>query len=295
MVLRLVVLFFLCISPAFAQITDPLLFKVSYEGKESLLLGSCHSISLSEFSPLVKDKLLSSKTLVLEGLETFSDLSKERLKELPILRQNRGEPWFEELSSQLQDYLVKEFEPLIQAFHPELKVRDLEYWAAFLKYNSPSHFGMDYELQHKHFKNSEKHALETLESAMNLIRYDVPNLEVFRKILTQDYAYYLKTGHNYQTSPEKDKLMAPYREGDIEALKPKGDWPFKISTGARNLKWLPKIIHLHKAKPQPLFVVGCYHLFGKKGILNLLREQGFKIQKMNDQGEFSSLDLESYL
>ncbi len=47
----------------------------------------------------------------------------------------------------------------------------------------------------------------------------------------------------------------------------------------RNLKWEPKIIELINAKPS-FIAVGAAHLYGEKGIVNLLREAGYIVEPL---------------
>lgn len=83
-----------------------------------------------------------------------------------------------------------------------------------------------------------------------------------------------------------DVVCKQYSEGNVEWGEEDEDKLFAI-VGERNYQWLPKILELHKRGPEPVvFVFGFVHLGGKYGILNLLRESGFKIERMNSEGEF---------
>lgn len=81
-------------------------------------------------------------------------------------------------------------------------------------------------------------------------------------------------------------LMAVYNAGDIELL-------LKLSTESetssalskhqdvmldkRNINWIPKIIEAAQSKPT-FFGVGAAHLAGDKGVIKLLRKEGYKVE-----------------
>jgi uncharacterized protein YbaP (TraB family) len=44
----------------------------------------------------------------------------------------------------------------------------------------------------------------------------------------------------------------------------------------RNLKWIPQIIETSKETPT-FYAVGAGHLGGEKGVIRLLRKEGFKV------------------
>jgi uncharacterized protein YbaP (TraB family) len=85
---------------------------------------------------------------------------------------------------------------------------------------------------------------------------------------------------------EFKRLVETYKSRDVEAvyqvvMETEEEYrefgEFLIDK--RNQNWIPKIIELGNA--QPTFVaVGCGHLGGEKGVLNLLRKEGFDVKMM---------------
>lgn len=57
---------------------------------------------------------------------------------------------------------------------------------------------------------------------------------------------------------------------------------------ARNLNWLPKILHLMSNYREGLIFAGAAHLGGKAGLLNLLAQQGLKVERMVAEEQFIS-------
>ena len=57
------------------------------------------------------------------------------------------------------------------------------------------------------------------------------------------------------------------------------------SIDSRNLKWLPQIEEALNSKKLPFFSVGAAHLYGGKGLLQLLREKGWRILQYDRSGK----------
>ena len=56
---------------------------------------------------------------------------------------------------------------------------------------------------------------------------------------------------------------------------------------ARNQSWLPK---LEEMDSDYLICVGCFHLFGDNGLLQLLQSDGYNIEQMNHIGAFEGCE-----
>ncbi|HEX8562196.1 MAG TPA: TraB/GumN family protein [Flavobacterium sp.] len=87
---------------------------------------------------------------------------------------------------------------------------------------------------------------------------------------------------------ELDKMYKIYAEKDIIAMHnmmgtSNNDITAKYQDQLlydRNAKWIPKIESIAKQKPT-FFGVGAGHLAGPKGVLELLRKRGFKVEAVN--------------
>jgi hypothetical protein len=84
-----------------------------------------------------------------------------------------------------------------------------------------------------------------------------------------------------------DELVKAYYDKDLDAIERLGD--IKLNDGCdatdeednaliygRNADWLTKMPAIMKEKPT-FFAVGCGHLMGEKGLLNLLKEAGYDV------------------
>ncbi len=84
---------------------------------------------------------------------------------------------------------------------------------------------------------------------------------------------------------ELDILMSTYKSEDIDAMVRLSKASENVMTSKyddvllnnRNKNWISKIEAVAKAKPT-FFGVGAAHLGGDKGVINLLRKQGYKVE-----------------
>jgi len=105
--------------------------------------------------------------------------------------------------------------------------------------------------------------------------------------LTQQASMLMESVDDFNKSRSEFKhLVETYKSRDVEAVyqvvmateeEYREFGEFLIDK--RNQNWIPKIIELGNA--QTTFVaVGCGHLGGEKGVLNLLRKEGFDVKMM---------------
>jgi len=118
--------------------------------------------------------------------------------------------------------------------------------------------------------------LETIESQMAI--FDKIPYETQAKMLVE----LAKTPKN--AAAEFADLVAIYKKQDVDALEEtieKSDFDFKGYQDEilynRNANWIAEITKFAQQKPT-LFAVGAGHLGGKKGLLALLRKNGFKVK-----------------
>ncbi len=87
-----------------------------------------------------------------------------------------------------------------------------------------------------------------------------------------------------------DKLIAAWKQGNEDKLynlvvaQIKKDYPYLYTTLLieRNREWLPKIERYLKTPEKEFVLVGVGHLVGKNGILENLRQRGYKITKSEE-------------
>lgn len=168
-------------------------------------------------------------------------------------------------------------------------------WMAFMlvatDYNMPGYSvdaGIDVLLMQA-AQQQKKHieALETLEPMLAFQR--IPKSVLLR-------AMDASVANQHQNHAEQLLLLQQYHQGkslefvtktmdaqDSVKLFPKQDqmfwrqWLFGDMLQQRNSRWLPKMVFQIKQQPT-VIAVGAAHLYGGSGVLNLLRERGYRVE-----------------
>jgi uncharacterized protein YbaP (TraB family) len=83
---------------------------------------------------------------------------------------------------------------------------------------------------------------------------------------------------------ELDKMLLAWKTGDSEKLdkmmnEAMADSPavYKRFVTDRNRRWVPKIEEFLKSGTNAIVIVGAAHLVGKEGVVQLVKEKGYKI------------------
>ena len=92
----------------------------------------------------------------------------------------------------------------------------------------------------------------------------------------------------YQIEPMMDEIVSSWKRGDGQALEKlvvedmRINYPrlYKSLLVDRNLNWLPILKQMSKTQEVEMVLVGVAHVVGRDGLLNMLQQQGFTIQKM---------------
>ncbi len=127
-------------------------------------------------------------------------------------------------------------------------------------------------------QNEEVYGLETVQDQMavfDAIPYDV-QMEELMKSVKNKFA---------SDKKELEEMYEIYKTKDIEAMhkltatsenKITSDYQ-DVLLNDRNANWIPKIESVAKKKPT-FFAVGAAHLGGEKGVIALLRKQGYSVE-----------------
>ncbi len=99
----------------------------------------------------------------------------------------------------------------------------------------------------------------------------------------------IKSSEGNQENNQLNEMVKMYLDQDINAMvamiseedKNDGFFEDKLLT-KRNENWIPLIIEGAK-KEQTFFAVGAGHLGGTKGVINLLRKEGFKVRPISNK------------
>ena len=115
--------------------------------------------------------------------------------------------------------------------------------------------------------------LETMEYQMNLL---------YGNSLEEQADALLEMARGGNSKELMTELTAVYKSQDLDALwdvfkEQMTGYEYDALVSVRNQNWKKQIVELLPAQSS-LFVVGSGHLPGEKGIINLLREAGFKVK-----------------
>ena len=120
--------------------------------------------------------------------------------------------------------------------------------------------------------------METYEDQLNLF-FDMPNEEAFLANTISQFK---------DIETDMNDIVAAWKNGDTHQMeeyilvKPQKEYPelkdfyHRIYTD-RNIKMTRKIADLLTLKDTYFVVVGAGHLVGQQGIVNLLKENGFRV------------------
>ncbi len=135
--------------------------------------------------------------------------------------------------------------------------------------------GMDYELIN--YFEKEKKSILGLESLEEVSTY-------FEQISLMNLKDIIEVKYGFG-SIEEDEQIQRYLKGDLSIIQ---EDEIDEEVKQRNLSWIPNILDYHIMHgKEAIFCVGYSHLFGEFGLLNLLKENGFKITQSDNVGNFS--------
>lgn len=145
-------------------------------------------------------------------------------------------------------------------------------------------------------------ALETIEEQMGLSAIKDPDsrelIMVFSYLSNilkhlasvekdkNDRAYYEKLWHMYLTGEALPKALQIRWNSEIEEI-------YAEVLARRNKLWIPRMQKIMHEQPT-YFAVGRWHFFGPQGLLKLLLEAGYTVEKIESNGKRSAVTTENY-
>ena len=102
-------------------------------------------------------------------------------------------------------------------------------------------------------------------------------------------AFIQYTLEDVETLPEVlPKLKSSWKAGDLDTMYEesmadfKSEYPdiFDTLLSSRNKAWMQFLVKALATKPTEFVLVGALHLPGELGVLNMLEQQGFKVEKV---------------
>ncbi|MGV3540771.1 MAG: TraB/GumN family protein [Rufibacter sp.] len=258
-----------------------LLWKVSGKGiKTSYLYGTFHLVPKDQFvlPSKVKQKMVKSQTVVfevdLESPELTRSLSKAMVMQKPLNALMSVQD-YNMLSQFVHDTLQRSMEPF--KFIKPGFLGQLLLYPKLLGYNPESYDLALLKLAHKWHKSI--YVLETpqeqvalldqanLEAQTNQLLNSVKQFDRQRRIMKQMLSLYqqenLQGLYNLITSQENEK--------ESQALM----------LDNRNQKWMTPLVNMMHKSPS-FIAVGAAHLPGEQGLIQLLKNKGYKVEPVFD-------------
>ena len=258
-----------------------LLYQVSGKGlaKPSYIFGTFHAICATEMIPLTK-------------LDTYLTETDQLMMEVDLddttVMQSMGKSIFMPNGKTLMDFLTADeltkVDEMFKAYigAPLENLKNIKpSMLTVLTLTRPKALGctpvgFDVDLMKSAVgKKKPVIGLETVESQVKVL--DSMPLE------KQAKALYKVATDTPKAIAEMKKLMDVYKTQDVEKLfdvtasQASEDKEFHARLlDERNISWIPKLETAFKEKPT-FVAVGAGHLGGKKGVINLLRKQGYQV------------------
>lgn len=259
------------------------LWEVRGDRNTVYLLGSVHMLSAADgaLPREMTDAYDRSETLVMElDLNGAADSMLGSAIEATLLPE--GESLAEVLGPGLYERYMARAAPL--GVEPALADRLQPWFAALLLEQLTlagsglaAEAGVDMQLAHRaQLDNKPIIALETVAEQLGYFSDLTPSqqLEFLRTTLVE----LDKQGSETAT------LVRAWRNGDVSELErlmredaARAPELYRVLTTERNRKWLPRISALLHDSQDYLVVVGALHLVGRDGLVELLRQQGYKV------------------
>lgn len=263
------------------------LWKAPGSANTVYILGSIHLLKRESatLKPIVHEVFDKSKRLVLEidllkeGPDKFQQLLMQKGVNL------NGKMLPQQLSPETYELAAKKAGELgidIKLLAP------LKPWVVALtmvvmqlqKLGYDPSLGIDHQLaQRAKQENKPVSGLETADFQMDLFNdLTAPQQEMFlrQSLLEMD-----------QLENAVDAMVGAWNSGDVArgerlflaSLRAYPELKDKV-LDARNRRWIPQIEQLLKQNHDVLVVVGTAHLVGKSGVIELLKDRGYKLEQM---------------
>jgi uncharacterized protein YbaP (TraB family) len=247
--------------------------------KSSYLFGTIHLIPESDytFSNILKEKFDSCKMLVLEAdIDMPLKQQIELVKKMIYPKGKRLNDYMSmEQFAKFQSYMLDTLKLEKGTFNKIKKIKPI--FASALVISDLIEKPLSYETEFSKEAKKRKMGiigLETLEFQMSL--FDSISVERQVEML-------LKSGFDSNPLMEYNKLLAAYKQQDLEKLYnfAKDDDDFKyfeedLFTN-RNNKWVASLKKIMEAQSS-FIAVGVAHLYGEKGMISLLRKEGYTVK-----------------
>lgn len=142
--------------------------------------------------------------------------------------------------------------------------------------------GVDYQLYN--YLNSKKQKIKNIGLETATEQYDLIKTEL-NKFQSTNTDWPDKFPDLNQAKQTNQKMLNAYISGELnEAMIEIGDDPIfssEVFITERTKKWMPKLEDALKGKENIFIAVGSSHLYDKQGLIELLKQNGYTLTKIN--------------
>lgn len=271
-------------SSAFSQINKKsVLWKISGNGlkQPSYLFGTVHILDSSNYflHKTVIEKISKCSKMVFEVNTNEPDYQKKALQFSFMSNDSLENIYTKEEYENLEQFFKNEFNFPLAAVH---KMKPF-YLASVINALSLPKNAMSYEAELKKIATEnglEISGISTLEMENAIL--EKMDMDVQKHTLNQAIDEH-KTGYK-----QREQIIQLYRKSHINAIyeimkkeaTPEDSIVYDIMFPKRHDVWIPSMIKMMNEQTC-FFAVGVGHLPGKKGLLNLLLEKGYKVKPVN--------------
>jgi uncharacterized protein YbaP (TraB family) len=275
-------------APCVAEQADTgrsFLWRVQSETTTLHLLGSIHLMKPEDYplSPSIEDAFDESQIVVFEV-----DLSRLTEASLQLLAKGtlpEGQQLSDVLSPETYDQVAKRVEEMgmdvagFEKMRPWLLAVTLTSFE-LMRAGYTQASGVDmYFFDRAVSEGKETVGLETVEFQVGLFaELGAGEDEEFLRYTLQELDTVI---------PLVDELLANWRLGRVDEVgrlltEAYQEYPelFVKLVSDRNLSWLPRLEELLAGDQDAMAVVGCLHLVGEKGLVELLRSRGYSVEQL---------------
>jgi len=283
-------LLFFSVGTACAEAPKPLLWKVSDADNSLYLLGSFHMLKAEDY-PLAKSTDLAFD----DAEQLYFELSLEEMND-PALGQKMAQVAMRTDGKTLQQSVAPETWQKFEAYAaknnmPSANFQGFEPWfvGLILSVTEMQKIGLDPSLGlDKHFMDR---AAKAGKPAKGLETGD-SQIAIFDNMSAQQQEQFLleSLGDSAENKAKMEDLHATWRKADDKtlfnkmAMDMRKKYPelYQSINPDRNKAWLPKLENLLKTNTSDdvLVVVGALHLVGEDGVIHLLKDKGYKVERM---------------
>jgi len=263
------------------------IWKIKSDTNTVYLLGSIHTLNPSYY-PLTRSfyyAYYDSPNIVFEVDANLLNSKSFPKRLLYKGTYRRGQSLKKNLSRKSYQLLSKRF----KAFGVNLrKVNHYKPWLVYLMHHQSQAkkigYGDTYGVDSHFFKKAR--AVGKKISGLESLDY---HISLFDRMSPQAQEAMLLEAFKDPKDFRKEfrQLVKTWHTGDVEDLEfvveDFKDNPevYKILIQERNQKWLPKIMSFLTKEKNYLVIVGAAHLVGENGLVNLLMENGYMVQRMD--------------